>query len=205
MGRSRLSLLPLGRYLRSQGHEVSFFGYSVAKRGFEENARLLLEHIRKNHDGAPYGIVAHSLGGILTRFISEQLPPEFVKFIMLGPPNHPVVMAQKFVKNVLYYRMTGTSGRLLADEGFYQRLPIPKVATLVIAGSRGRADRFSPFGTKPNDGIVSVEETLLEGAEHFTVPAIHTWIMEDPIARLVMKEFLDRRTEGAEGSQRELS
>lgn len=192
MGRSRLSLLPLARYLRNQGHHVSFFEYSVAKRGFEENARLLLAHIQRNQDGAPYGIVAHSLGCILTRFISEQLPPGFVKFIMLGPPNHPVVMAQKFVRNSLYHRLTGTSGRLLADKEFYERLPIPAVETLILAGSHGRTDRFSPFGNKPNDGIVSVEETLLEGAEHFTVPAVHTWIMDEPIARLIMKEFLAR-------------
>lgn len=178
--------------MRKQGHRVSFFGYSVLLRGFEENARLLLEYLRKHQDGAPYGIVAHSLGGILTRFISEQLPPEFVKFIMLGPPNHPVVMAQRFVNNVLYDRLMGSSGRLLADEEFYQRLPIPSVETLVIAGRHGRTDRFSPFGNVSNDGIVSVEETRLEGAEHFTVPAIHTWIMNDPVARLLMKEFLAR-------------
>jgi hypothetical protein len=190
MGRTRLSMLPLGHYLRAQGHDVSFFGYSVARRDFVRNAQLLLHHITANQQNAPYGIVAHSLGGVLTRFISAELPPGWTKFIMLGPPNRPVVMAKRLTQNHLYHQLTGSSGQLLGSEEFYERLPIPTVDTLVISGRRGRTDRFSPFGDLANDGIVSVEETRLEGAEQLVVPAIHTWIMNDPVARLVMKEFL---------------
>ena len=190
MARSPLSLFPLARDLRRAGHSISFFAYSVALHSFEDNARRLLEHIRKNERGEGYGIVAHSLGGIMTRFISPELPPGLNRLVMLGPPNQAVVMAKRYGKNHLYRRATGSSGQRLGDAVFYQALPIPQVPTLIIAGRLGRRDRYSPFGDKPNDGIVTVEETQLEGAEHMVVPTFHTWIMNDPLARIVIREFL---------------
>lgn len=54
-----------------------------------------------------------------------------------------------------------------------------------------KCDRLSPFSGAPNDGIVAVEETRLEGTEHIEVRAVHTWIMNEPIARLALRAFLD--------------
>lgn len=192
MGRSPVGLLPLGRYLRQFGHTTSFFGYSVALHSFEENAARLLFHLKKNAEPEGYAIVAHSLGGVLTRYICPELPTGFRKFVMLGTPNRPVVMARRWATNRLYLRLTGTSGQHLGDEEFYRRLPVPAVPSLVIAGNFGRSDRLSPFAGAPNDGIVSVEETRLPGAEHVEVGAVHTWIMNDPLARLTLREFLER-------------
>lgn len=191
MGRSRLSLLPLARSLRREGHETTLFGYSVAFNSFEENANRLLDYIRESTHGARYGIVAHSLGGILTRSISGQLPPGWEKFVMLGPPNRPVTMAKKLENHFLYRKLTGSSGQRLSDPAFYEQLPIPEVPTLIVAGDRGRSDHFSPFGGAPNDGIVSVEETRLPGAVHLVVPMIHTLIMNDRRARTAIKSFLE--------------
>lgn len=191
MGRSPFGLLPLGSFLRKVGHQTSFFSYSVALHSFEENAARLLTHIRKNATASGYAVIAHSLGGVMTRYISPELPEGFQKFVMLGTPNRPVVMAQKWASNPVYVRLTGTSGQHLGEEAFYRDLPVPKVPSLVIAGNLGRSDRLSPFGTAPNDGIVSVEETRLAGAEHVEVKAVHTWIMNDPIARLTMRVFLE--------------
>lgn len=191
MGRSSFGLRWLARDLREAGHSTSFFSYSVALHGFAENAARLLSHIRKNSvAGEPFGLVVHSLGGVLTRFISPELPENFRKLVMLGPPNRPVVMAKKFSSNPIYRRLTGTSGQLLGDDEFYATLPIPRVPTLIVAGTRGRTDPFSPFGSEPNDGIVSVSETMLPRAEYVEVRAIHTLILNDPLARLLIREFL---------------
>ncbi len=190
MGRSPFGLLPLGRYLRRMGHTTSFFAYSVALHSFEENAARLLAHVKRSADPDGYAIVAHSLGGVLTRFISPELPPGFRKFVMLGTPNRPVVMARRYAKNLVYARLTGTSGQHLGDAEFYSKLPVPDVPSLVIAGTWGRRDRLAPFEGAPNDGIVSVDETRLDGAQHVEVGAVHTWIMNDPLARLVISAFL---------------
>jgi pimeloyl-ACP methyl ester carboxylesterase len=192
MGRSPFGLLPTGRYLRQIGHTTSFFGYSVALHSFEENAARLLTHVKKNAAPEGYSIVAHSLGGVMTRYISPDLPERFRKFVMLGTPNRPAIMAQKFASNPIYLGLTGTSGQHLGDREFYRRLTVPAVPSLVIAGNLGRGDRLSPFAGAPNDGIVSVEETRLDGAEHVEVRAVHTWIMNDPLARLILREFLER-------------
>lgn len=191
MGRSPFGLFGLSRDLRRAGHNTSFFSYSVALHSFPENASRLLSHIRKNSSSdEAFAVVAHSLGGVLTRSISPELPKSFRKLVLLGPPNRPVVMAKKFSHNAFYRRLTGTSGQLLGDDAFYATLPIPSVPTLVIAGTHGRTDPFSPFGSEPNDGIVSVAETRLPGSECAEVHALHTLIMDDPVARLLIREFL---------------
>jgi hypothetical protein len=57
---------------------------------------------------------------------------------------------------------------------------VPDVPCTVIAGTAGPVGRLSPFGDTPNDGVVSVCETVLPGAAHFTIPAWHTWMMAHP-------------------------
>ena len=51
----------------------------------------------------------------------------------------------------------------------------------VIAGARGTADGYNPLIPGDDDGTVRVEETRLPGATDFmTVPAIHSFLMNNP-------------------------
>jgi hypothetical protein len=60
---------------------------------------------------------------------------------------------------------------------------------LVVAGQKGES--LNPLIPGPDDGVVGVEETKLEGmSEHVVVDAIHTFVMRHPEARARAVRFL---------------
>ena len=93
---------------------------------------------------------------------------------MLTPPNHPAHLAKRLKKNLLYRWLTGESGQKLSEEEFYRDLPVPEADFGVIAGDKGQKMTFS----EPNDGVVTIESTKLEGMNDFILlHHSHTFIM----------------------------
>lgn len=200
MGRSRASLLWLATRLRRAGHAPSLFGYQVRTQSLDDIVARWRQHIHQvwstdlaegaGDDG--YAVVGHSLGNIITRGASERLPEGFRRFVMLAPPNQPPRLAGLLRRRLLYRGLTADAGQRLADPGFYAKLPIPRVATLVIAGDAGRLSPVLPYGTRErSDGVVGVEETRLPTPHlHLVVPAVHTFIMNSPEVARTICHFL---------------
>lgn len=199
MGRSRASMLVLASRLKRAGHLPSSFGYLVSMRGLDEIAHRFVAHLGRvlaadkseGDEPPPYAVIGHSLGNVITRYASPRLPPGFCRFIMLAPPNRSPVLARALKENPLFRALTGDAGQRLADPGFFERLPVPEVPTLVLAGDGGPRARWLPFQGAPSDGVVGVDETRLDGALHETVPAIHTFIMNHPEVTRRVLAFLE--------------
>ena len=62
-----------------------------------------------------------------------------------------------------------------------ETLPLPSVPTKIYAGIAGPRGRYSPFGEEPNDGLLTVNETLLPSVPMQTVPSLHTFIMNSKV------------------------
>ncbi len=183
MFRSRASLVLLRLRLARAGHEPSLFGYSVATETFSGIVERFLQLAARLD--APFAIVGHSLGGVIARAATPSLPAGLARIVMLGTPNCRPELARRFSRYSVF-AVAGDSGRRLADEAFWNTLPTPKVPTLVVAGTAG--PRWGPLGDRPSDGVVAVDETRLEGAEHREVPCLHTFIMNSPeVARLTTR------------------
>jgi hypothetical protein len=75
----------------------------------------------------------------------------------------------------------GEIGKVLADKQFMDSLPLPGVPTKIYAGIAGPRGWYSPFGEEPNDGFLTVKETLLPSIPVQTVPSLHTFIMNSKI------------------------
>jgi pimeloyl-ACP methyl ester carboxylesterase len=190
-GRTPLAMSLLGWRLNRQRYKIHYFGYATPTETFEAITQRLVRFIGRKIGPRPYAIVAHSLGGIITRASLPYLdnnPPRHL--VMLAPPNQPALIAKKARANALYRLVTRDCGRKLSDEAFYQTLPLPTVPTTIIAGTKGLSGRFSPFGKQANDTILSVPETRLgEGYEVILVPASHSFIMN---SKQVTEVVLDR-------------
>jgi len=180
MGRTPRSLASLARNLERAGLSTTRFGYQVRAQPLAEIAARFAAHVTERAAG-PYAVVGHSLGNVVTRLASPRLPPGFSRFVMLAPPNRPPRLATILREQPLFRALTGDAGQRLSDPSFYEALPVPEVPTLILAGTAG--PRVGPFRGGLTDGIVAVDETPLGEAEHRTVPAIHTFIMND--ARVV--------------------
>ena len=183
LSRTPLSLLLLRQRLRVRGHTLRIFGYAAWWEPFEQITCRFAAWVQRQAPTKPYALVGHSLGNIIIRAAWPQLaphPPQRV--VMLAPPNQPPLLAQRLQDHPAYRHLTGTCGQRLADRAFYEGLPHPTVPVTIIAGTAGLQGRWSPFGLRPNDGIVAVEETHLSAlAEVHLVPALHTFIMNSPL------------------------
>ncbi len=177
-GRTPLSMLLLDWHLRQQGYKAQYFGYAGFAETFEGITKRYVAMIERKIGSQPYAIVAHSLGGVITRAALPRLnfnPPQHL--VMLAPPNHPALIAKKLSSNLIYRLATGDCGQKLGDDTFYQALPLPTVPTTIIAGTKGWHGRFSLFGDEVNDTLVSLQESTLEGYDRVLVPAQHSLIM----------------------------
>ena len=130
-------------------------------------------------DQGPYAVVAHSLGGVLTRAalgLGQVVHPHHV--VMLGPPNQPPRLAPLAWQLPPFQWFTGQCGQNLTCASFYQDLPPLASRYTIIAGNRGPRGPFSPFGHEVNDGIVALSETKIYPTDPVVeLPVWHTFMM----------------------------
>jgi pimeloyl-ACP methyl ester carboxylesterase len=192
MGRTPLSLALLGWRLSQQGHQVRYFSYAVFHKSFDQIVGRLVATILANAERHPYALIGHSLGGLLARAALPALadmPP--CHLVMLAPPNQSPLLARRLCRHTLYRLITHDCGGKLADKDFYATLPQPCIPTTIIAGTGGPRGHWSPFGDRPNDGIVAVEETQLgPNTELILIPSMHTLIMNSPQVTRTICELL---------------
>ena len=175
MGRSWISMALLAVRLRRSGYETHLFGYSPRRESLDELSRRLQALIDNEVKAPAYSLIGHSLGNIIVRNgFRTGYRSGLKRVVMLSPPNGPAALASSMRHSRVYKWMTGDSGQKLGDESFYQKLPIPTVEFGVIAGDRGHRVGFN----EPNDGVVRVENTKLEGMRDWVlVHHTHTFIM----------------------------
>ena len=203
MGRSTVSMWPLKRYLQGLGFEVSLFGYHVFQNRLDRIAEDFAQFIEAEmqqsngptapgHENgpSPYCVVGHSLGNVITRLAFEHLNHLPSRLIMLAPPNRPPLLARKLRGLSIFRFFTGDAGTSMADPLFYARLPMPSMPAMVIAGNGSPPLPMHPHQDNETDGIVTVHETHLDGAQHHVIPAVHTLIMNHPQARALISGFL---------------
>lgn len=212
MGRTPASMWLLAWRLRQAGHLPSLFGYAVTLTPVPEIAEKLKAHIAgrleadrleglagaAGDEPEPYAVIGHSLGNLLTRLASPELPAGFCRFVQLAPPNHSPASARLLRDQPIFQAITRDAGRKLVDESFFDEVPVPDVPTLIVAGDAGPRQPFlPPFRGEPNDGILSVEETRLPGIAHLVLPAIHTFIMNRRDTTRAILAFLEEAEEDA--------
>lgn len=175
MGRSPLSQLLLVKRLRSSGIGAELFGYSTF-RPFAVSLNRLVKRIRALDE--PFILVGHSLGCVLIRASLPRLTRQPAACFFLAPPNRVPRAARVFGRNRLSQLLTGGSAGLLSNDDFMDSLPVPECPVRVYAGTAGYTGRLSPFHDEPNDGVLSVSETVLSPSNTpVLVPVLHTFIM----------------------------
>jgi hypothetical protein len=190
MGRTPLSMWRLARTLRQAGFATEQFGYFAASQSIDSIVTRL--RARLEQMSGDYIVVGHSLGGLLLRAAIGSLPPSARRprrIIMLATPNHSPRLARRFERAWWYRLLNGDAGKLLADESRLDAIPAVDVPCTIIAGTRGINGRWSPFRGDANDGIVSIDEAQLAGADEWiTLPLMHPFIMNDKRVREIVVE-----------------
>ncbi len=199
LGRSRLSLCRLARRLRHAGFLTRNFPYAPTFHRFDTIVSELHDYIVDKVETPRYHLVGHSLGNVLIRArFRHGYPAELGRIVMLAPPNHPPKLAQKLKKTPPFCLWAGDSGQQLASAEFYESLPTPDVPFGVIAGNKGQRLVLD----EPNDGVVTVESTRLDGmADHIVLPHTHTFLMNSrAVAEATIRFLRHGRFGGASGT-----
>lgn len=189
----------LARSLRRAGHRPESFGYliltedldAIAARFAERVARVLAEDAEAGRTDRRYAVIGHSLGGVLARLAWPDLPSELTRLVMLAPPNRPPVSMVELGSRSPLRWVFRDAARKLRDPTFFDALPRPDTPTLVIAGDRGLGTRWLPVGGEPNDGIVRLSETILDGTPLVVVHGSHTFIMNRRDVFRAIRQFLE--------------
>lgn len=195
LGRTPAAMLGLAAAVRRAGHAPSLFGYAAwAERYDRIVARLARRLAAWEALGEDYGVVGHSLGGVLLRSaLAEAGATHARALVLLGSPARPPRLARAFAGRLPYRVVNGDPGQRLADERFFGALPSPAVRTLVIAGTRDLFATRRAFGGAPNDGVVALDEAVLPApAALAEVPAGHTFMMNHAHVRRLVCDFLGR-------------
>ncbi|HMQ52222.1 MAG TPA: alpha/beta hydrolase [Anaerolineae bacterium] len=187
-GRTPWSMRLLGYRLKRRGCLVHYFGYAAWAESFAHITDRFVRTVQRKVADYPYLVVSHSLGGLITRAALPRLranPPR--QLIMLAPPNRSPWLAKRLAPNRVYRLLTGDCGQKLADESFYQVLPVPQGPVTIIAGTRNALGLLSPLGGQANDTILTVDETRLAGIEVVQVAATHAFIMNSSqVAEIIL-------------------
>ena len=190
--RTPLSFLTLMRRLRGWGYRTQPFGYAAMGERYDAIVGRLVNALERLAATGPYGVIGHSLGGVLLRSALPRITgPAPAHLVMLGTPNQPPRLAGRLGTYRAYRHLMGECGVNLASPAFYAGLPVPEIPCTIIAGTAGPQGRWSPFGGEPNDRVVAVSEThLRDGDPVVRLPVGHTFMMNHAGVQAVIRRAL---------------
>lgn len=183
--------------LRKAGFSTHSLNYATLLEGVDDHATHFT-HLLENLKGIKrVSFVTHSLGGLVAReILSRNTQWNDViagRIVMMGTPNQGAQIAEFLSRMKSYKFITGQSGQDVRPDQKLATLPEPTIPTLIIAGGIGNDIGFNPLLTGDNDGVVTVEETRLNGDHQFKqVKVIHTTIMDHEESIKTMLEFISK-------------
>ena len=194
--RSSKSMSAFREPLTDAGFHVFPFDYPSTRVEIAESADYLRQVIESLDGIESLHIVAHSMGGLVTRvYLTKQPDPRIRRLVMIGSPNSGAELADlmRGKVNFLFKPLLGPAGQQLVTDpaGLIARLPTPTCEFAVIAGGRG-GNGFNPLISGDDDGIVSVASTRLPGAADFLlVNSLHLNLLRNDESIASAVRFLE--------------
>lgn len=194
LGRSRASMLVLAQRLEWAGYGVVTVGYESLSAQFSEQVASVRSVVERCCTESPrIHFVGHSLGGLVIRRYLADTPPERLgRVVLLAPPNQGSFFVDWLEEVPVATDVLGPVGSVLGTDStdIPATLPPPDYKMGIIAGTRS----IHPIGhlaiPGPDDGIVSVEQTRVEGVPVIVLPRSHAFIMSSRYAAQAVIKFL---------------
>jgi triacylglycerol lipase len=183
--------------LQGAGYEVHNVTYPSRKSTFDEIVSDFLHPLMESISGKKIHFVAHSMGGILVRLYAKKYGTKRIgRVVMMGTPNNGSEAADVMGDMGVFQLFFGATGQGLGttDKDMTMALGPVTFECGIIAGESQWFHFPTTFMTgnpKPNDGIVSVASTKVEGmADHITLPVEHSKMVWNPEVWRLATAFL---------------
>lgn len=181
VGMSGWVMQPIARALEDAGYRTVNLSYPSRALPIERIAREWLpaelrtagvERETRVH------FVAHSMGSLVTRlYLRDSRPANLGRVVMLGPPNHGSVAADRAQENAVLRWLLGVNLPALGtgEASIARALGPADFEVGIIAGNQHLNPIFNSALGGAHDGAVTVQSTRLDGARDFIVlPHSHT-------------------------------
>jgi len=169
----------LARALQRQGFVVKIFSYPSVSADLQMNAARLARFLG-NIDADTIHLVGHSLGGILIRALFQYHPNQKPgRIVTLAAPHQGCRVAQSLKRYRVWRWLMGRSVAQLL-QGIAQTWPAAACDLGVISGNHsiGMGRLLYRGLPRPNDGLLTVEETSLANTRaHLVLPTSHTGML----------------------------
>lgn len=209
LGRTRRSLRRIDLALRAAGLTTAALSLASTRAPIEAHAADL-RAVLANLDARRVSFVTHSLGAIVLRTALAApgaLPEscELGRAVLIAPPSRGSALSRRLASSALtrpFFRaVMGPTGIQLGTAG--AELPPPPCPFAIVTGARGNPRGWNPLITGDDDGIVTAEETRLEGAAaELALPRLHTVVMRDPrVVAATVRFVVEGRLDGSPGSE----
>ncbi|MBL4801657.1 MAG: alpha/beta hydrolase [Emcibacter sp.] len=195
LGRHSNSMKKPEKFLRQHDFAAYALNYPSTFQSVEQHADGL-ELLLNNLDGVTsVSFIGHSLGGLvawelLSRKEGWRKRTTARHLIMMGTPNNGARISDIMSSLKLFRAIAGPSAQDLLPYR-RQNLTSPDIPTCIITGGRGTKAGFNPLLGEDNDGIVTVNETKVDGMTSFTlINNIHTTLMNHPKSLQALLDFI---------------
>lgn len=183
---SGMKMRGMERYLKKEGFDTLNISYPSTAMALEDLADYLHEKLSMSgafNGAAQVHFVAHSMGGLLTRYYLHKYRPDHLgRVVMGGTPNNGSefadYMSTQPVLRPAFEKIFGPAGSQLRVAHRHDESMTVDYELGVIAGSQSFNPLSPLFLPGDNDGTVSVASTRIDGmADHIVLPAGHTFMM----------------------------
>jgi len=183
--------------------EPAAFGYASTRDSIADHAAALRDWSENLPGNPQLSFVGHSLGNIVVRHAigdwqrqdTNGVLKRLDRVVMLGPPNNGSSLATKLSRLGLFDILVGKSGSELGPkwDKLQTQLSIPPCPFAIIAGDLSDSSLRNPLMVREGDLVVTVEETILPGAETLSVPVLHSFLPTDSRAIEPTIRFLNHQ------------
>lgn len=172
-------------------------------KSFEDLIRPIKEKIQEKeayYDS--FVFIGHSFGGVISRFLIQEFPQKTRQLVTLGSPHKGAVFVDfmkqnKFLKN----KLDSMAELLSPNSKLIKKIPkIPEhVEVICFSGVKKFSFFHSPsyvswiFQDKnvTHDGMITIEESLIENSKHFIVRENHARLpLNKEVYDIIKKEIL---------------
>jgi pimeloyl-ACP methyl ester carboxylesterase len=181
---SPLSMKRMEKSLSRFGYRVINHPYPARKQSIEQLAEENLHQLVTtccDSSGTTVHFITHSFGSLILRYyLKRHKLPNLGRVVMLSPPNQGTELVDRYKDNPVFQLMNGPAGMQMGtdDESLPLQLGPVNYEVGVIAGTRSLNPLASRHLEGPDDGVVAVESTKVDGMADFLVtPFSHTFIM----------------------------
>jgi len=171
LGRQGSAMFLLQKRIRDAGYEA----HSIEYASLQEPPEVILEKVGEQiallckDDSRPVHFVAHSLGGLIVRAYLDQRPLiNLGRVVLLGTPSQGSELVDIYGDSWLFKVLGPTAHELGTDEdSFPNRIGPPYYPLGIIAGTSSFNSITDDHLPGPDDGVVSVKSTKIDGMTDF--------------------------------------